>query len=198
MGAPCQRTHVLLISGLSCSGKSTLARNLADHLSGEMIRMDDYYFETDQADFASTNFDDPAMIDFELLTRHVSELRSGVPVQSPRYDFVECRYTSFRLIEPTPILIVEGQYTGVNSGLLDLCDLSVYLDVSNEECLERRLQRDCTEFGRTREDSNSRFVERVIPAFDIHRSALMRNSRLHLASDSQRSWMTSVLSALYS
>ena len=184
---------MLLISGLSCSGKSTLARNLADRLGGEMIRMDDYYFESDPASFETTNFDDPKMINFELLVHHVVELKGGRAVDSPIYDFVKCRYIAHRKVVPPPFLIVEGQYTSLNEALLEQSSLGIFLEVEDEECIRRRLQRDCQELGRSQEESLARFGNRVLPAFNLHREALKRNSDLHLVSNTQEAWLQAVI-----
>ena len=191
-----QPPHVILVSGLSCSGKSTLADSVARALDGEMVRVDDYYFETDPSDFDSTDFDDPAMIDIGLLTMHLRQLKMGMPVQSQHYDFSECRYTRFRAVLPKSFLIVEGQYAATYVPLLDLACLSIYLDVSPELCLSRRLTRDQKTLHRSLADSQHRFQSKVVPAFEKHRLALRTNSNLILGAGSQSQWLLQVKDAL--
>ena len=187
---------ILLISGLSCSGKSTLAQNLAVALNGEKIRIDDYYFETDPAEFEKTDFDDPNTIDVNLLASHLRALKSGTAIESPHYDFVECRYTEFRTIHPQPYLIVEGQYAAYYPALQKLSDMTIFLDVPIETCLNRRLERDQKILHRSLEDSMNRFEQRVAPTFVAHRKVIMENSSLCLSSASQFEWQTAVLAAL--
>jgi len=55
------------------------------------------------------NFDHPQSIDFELLTKHLSTLKSGKPIEKPIYDFsTHLRQKKTETIQPTRILIMEG------------------------------------------------------------------------------------------
>lgn len=188
--------RLILISGLSCSGKSTLAQNLANALDGEMIRIDDYYFETDPADFATTDFDDPTMIDVVHLANHLTQLKAGCSVDSPHYDFTECRYTAHRIVAPCPFLIVEGQYAALYPELTALADVTVFLDVPTQTCLERRICRDESTLHRARLDIEQRFQQKVAPAFEKHRPTIVQNCRLILTPAPQAEWQSQVLENL--
>ena len=187
---------IILISGPSCAGKSTLAENLRSALQGERICLDDYYYESDPADFATTNFDDPALINIPLLVEHIVKLRSGSKVDSPKYDFNLCQYTSYRELHPNPYLVIEGQYAALYEDLKPHVELSVFLDVELTTCLARRIDRDFQTLGRPPEEAAHRFNTNVAPAFQSHRDQLLANSHLILTSETRPNWEDVILSRL--
>ncbi len=54
-------------------------------------------------------------------------------------------------LAPRPILLLEGILILAEVRLRQMLDLAVYLEVADEVCLARRIQRDTRERGRTRE-----------------------------------------------
>jgi uridine kinase len=61
---------------------------------------------------AEDNFDDPNLLDFELLLKNVTEIQSGRPTLTPVYSFQFSARTGF-VTTPVPqskVLIVEGTY----------------------------------------------------------------------------------------
>ena len=87
------------ITGLSCSGKSSLCENLAKRLGDECLylSMDDYYKEltSEQAavlydNEALINFDTPDAIDLDLLLSHVEDILSGKITYIPKFDLGSC------------------------------------------------------------------------------------------------------------
>lgn len=188
-------TKVVVISGLSCSGKSTLTRRLAQELGAACLALDDYYFETDPELRESTNFDDPAIFDWALLAEHVRSLRSGVAIETPIYGFNECRRIGARHVPVRDVTVVEGQYCALDETLMALADLTVMLDVDVETCLARRIERDHT-LHRTSEESIARFRSEILPRYRAIESTLRDRSTLILQADAAHDWVSAIKSGL--
>ena len=157
------------IAGLSGSGKTALARQLAPQLNGgcEIVTLDSYYhpqghFTLEQR--AALNYDHPDSLDWVLLERHLSALHSGHAIQEPVYLFehhTRAAYT--RPVEPRGFLIVEGILTLHTPEVRRQLDLKVFVETRPEECLRRRIDRDIFERGRTRESVLAQYQSTVWP-----------------------------------
>lgn len=138
---------ILGICGPSASGKSTLAQNLCDKYSKEcaMIGLDNYfknYSEYYARQNKWPNLDDPCAIDFDLLIQHLSCLKENQTIESPVYDLKTFSRThNVLVIEPKPVLILEGFLIFQNPDLLNIIDRKIYIDTDIVRCLLRRLKR---------------------------------------------------------
>jgi len=159
----------IAVAGASCSGKTTLASALAERLEATLVRVDDYYLPLDHLTYderCDINFDHPCTIDHELLTLHVRSLLAGEAIEAPRYDFT--RHTRFAVretLQPTPFVIVEGLFPLCYPDLVELCDVRIFVDAPEDVCLERRLDRDVNERGRTPGEVISRYHSHVLPMY---------------------------------
>lgn len=162
--------RVLGVAGGTGSGKTTVVRSILDAVGRDriaLIEQDNYYRDVDWTTDASLlhhNFDHPAAIDNELLVEHVRELRAGRPVEVPIYDFVRHRRTDrTRIVEPRPVVLLEGILIFVEPSLRAIQDFKVYVDTDADIRLIRRLTRDLDERGRTVEDVLRQYQETVRP-----------------------------------
>jgi uridine kinase len=162
--------RVLGVAGGTGSGKTTVVRSILDAVGRDriaLIEQDNYYRDVDwdtDASLLHHNFDHPAALDNELLVEHVSELRAGRPVEVPVYDFVRHRRTDrTRLVEPRPVVLLEGILIFVEPTLRAIQDFKVYVDTDADIRLIRRLTRDLDERGRTVEDVLRQYQETVRP-----------------------------------
>lgn len=145
-----QRRSVWLgIQGGTCSGKSTLARQVADRFSSDdaiVINLDQFYFPFDLSavfeDPTAHNYDDPASVDWELVRDVVTALRNGVPTNVPTIDYTSGARIAPRYVRPTKYIIVEGLWPFFSSFLREIFDLRVFIDVPADVRLVRRLTRD--------------------------------------------------------
>ncbi len=160
---------VLGIAGCSGSGKTTLAAELAHTLGGIHFHLDNYYRDLGPMPFSERikqNFDDPAMIESQLLAAHVAALGRGVSIDRPIYDFS----THTRVLGQTErvtagsFLVVEGLFALHYPELLPLYSLRVYVDTPDSLCFERRMKRDIEERGRTPESIRQQYEATVRPA----------------------------------
>ncbi|MDR3725144.1 MAG: AAA family ATPase [Terracidiphilus sp.] len=160
---------VLGIAGCSGSGKTTLASELAHTLGGIHFHLDNYYRDLGHMPFSERirqNFDDPALIEHELLAAHVAELAKGNSIDRPLYDFATHTRVVGRTERVTPgaFLVVEGLFALYYEELLPLYHLRVYIDTPDPLCFERRLKRDTEERGRTPESVKMQYDSTVRPS----------------------------------
>jgi len=161
---------IIAISGGSGSGKTTLANNimaLFGENECEIISQDNYYIDLSKKfdhDGGSLNFDHPEMLEFSLLANHLKNLREKKDVQIPTYDFsTHSRKNETKKISPTKIILVDGILILNSKELVDLFDLKIFIDVSDNIRLERRIFRDINERERTSEGVIKQWENQVLP-----------------------------------
>ena len=144
------------IAGGSGSGKSTIVAELVDLLGlgiTTVIRHDWYYRDLSHLelkDRTGVNFDHPSSLETELLVEHVMTLVSGSSVDAPFYDFsTHTRSSSTIHLEPSRVLILDGILTLAHERLRELMDIRVFVDTDVKKRLDRRLERDSDERGRS-------------------------------------------------
>jgi uridine kinase len=167
-GAAGSRTLVVVIAGCSGSGKTTLAEELARELSGTHFTLDHYYRDLShlpEEARAVQNFDDPAMLESDLLIEQVAALRRGDVIAQPQYDFANHtrRIGMAERLVAQRFLIVEGNFALHYEGLRALADLRVYVEAPDAVCYQRRLARDVRERGRSPESVAKQYAETVRP-----------------------------------
>ncbi|MEE2826739.1 MAG: uridine kinase [Planctomycetota bacterium] len=164
------------IAGASGSGKSSLAANLVSRLAGQLdgpevvvLSEDAYYRSRTDLTFqqrSEVNYDHPDVFEHSLLLQHLRELRAGKPVDVPQYDYAtHLRKTEVMRVVPPRLLVVEGILIFHDPALRSEFNLSLFVDVPLETCLERRLVRDTGERGRTRESVLEQFEATVRPMY---------------------------------
>jgi len=163
-----QSVTVILISGMSGSGKSELSAALRHRLAGSAIlHLDGYYLPLTHLTWeerARTNFDHPDSLDWPLMRAHLAELKAGRAIEVPVYNFAQHdRETYTHRMEPGQFVIAEGLLALSDAALRELADLMVYVDTPPEECLRRRVARDVAERGRTAESVVEQWEKTVWP-----------------------------------
>ena len=161
------------VAGGSCSGKTTLSREVASRLgTGDVacIASDSYYRglpDGTRRTVEQYNFDHPEALDHELLVLHLNSLAKGTPADVPVYDFVtHTRTARTDRVEPVPYVIVEGLFPLYWQSVRVLMDTKVFIEAPHDVCLERRLRRDALERGRPREEVIRRYNEMARPMYD--------------------------------
>jgi uridine kinase len=159
---------VVGVAGGSGSGKTALCRALAGALGPARVAMlchDAYYRDRSElpaAERAALNYDVPDALDTPLFLEHLRALRAGLPARPPRYCFsTHRRIGEDGVVEPRPVLLVEGILLLHDAEARRLLDLALFLDVPDEVRLARRMARDTSERGRTRRSVLSQFEATV-------------------------------------
>ena len=156
------------VAGCSGSGKTLLARELANQLNARLLPLDLYYRDLSQlpeADRGQRNFDHPDSIELDLLLHHLDELTAGRSIARPLYDFSTHTRVLDRTtrIDPAPVLIVEGILALHYPDLRKRFDLSVFVRTPEAICLARRIHRDVRERGRTEQTVREQFASTTQP-----------------------------------
>lgn len=163
------RTYIILIAGGSASGKTTFANRLKDILNpfAVIISSDNYYKDLSHIPLKQRkqyNFDHPHSIDYKLLVKHLSQLKRNISVYIPQYNFTNhTRKKKMFLIQPHPIIIIEGLHTLLYPSLRNISDLKIFVELDNDLRFIRRLDRDLTERKRTLEQVISQYINTVRP-----------------------------------
>jgi uridine kinase len=159
--------YLIGIAGPSCAGKSFLSSHIAEKLDAAMLHLDSYYKELDHMSLvqrAHWNFDAPEALDTDLLFAHVRELHKGNAVAKPVYDFTtHSRTEETVLVEPRKYIIIEGLFALYWDEITKLLGTKVFVDLGEDICLERRIERDIRERGRTRESVLEQYHSTVLP-----------------------------------
>jgi len=161
------KPYLIGIAGPSCAGKSFLSQHIAQQLDAALFHLDSYYLELGHLSLvqrAHWNFDSPEALDYTLLSSHVKQLSSGEPIEKPVYDFTtHTRTDRTEPVHPRQYIIVEGLFALYWEDVRGLQGTRVYVDLGEEICLERRIERDIRERGRTRDSVLEQYQTTVLP-----------------------------------
>lgn len=167
------KPYIIGIAGASGSGKTTFASNLANKFPQKevlIISQDSYYKDLNELSLnerAEQNFDHPSSLDFNLLKKHINDLKNGESILQPVYNFnTHSREPNVNTINPVELIIVEGTLLFSQSELLDEFDKSIFIHMDQNTCLERRIKRDLNERGRTKENVLLQYKQTVEPMFN--------------------------------
>ena len=161
---------IIGIAGGSGSGKSTVARRVAEALSESslaFIDMDAYYVNFGHLPMDERrriNWDHPDALDLELLGDHLAQLGHGQAIEKPIYDFVtHSRRPETQRVEPADVVVIDGILLFVDERIRELCDVKVFVDADADIRLMRRIRRDMRVRGRTLEEVLEQYVTTVQP-----------------------------------
>lgn len=161
------KSYLIGIAGPSGAGKSYLARHLSECLTAPVLSIDHYYRDLSHLPLEArtrSNFDDPSALQHDLLIAHLAQLAEGRVIAVPTYDFsVHTRTAATQPFEPSPFVIVEGLFTLYWPELRRLLSTRVYVEMTDDICLQRRQERDVRERGRTPESVVEQFRSTVAP-----------------------------------
>ncbi|MDU7037196.1 MAG: uridine kinase, partial [Staphylococcus simulans] len=163
-------TTIIGIAGGSGSGKTSVTNEILHNLEGHSVALiaQDYYYK-DQSHLTfeerlQTNYDHPFAFDNDLLIQNLIDLRNGIPVEVPTYDYVNhTRSPETIAFQPKDVIIVEGIFALENKTLRDLMDVKIYVDTDADLRILRRLMRDTKERGRSMESVIDQYMSVVRP-----------------------------------
>ncbi len=169
-GRSVMKPLVIGIAGGTGSGKTTVARKVAEALPGSSVaflEMDAYYRDFRHLTLAQlhrVNWDHPDAVDVELLTEHLRALSRGEAVEMPLYEFAtHSRGAHTHRIEPADVVVVDGILLLADANVRELCDVKVFVDADPDIRLIRRIRRDTRVRGRTLESVLDQYLTTVQP-----------------------------------
>lgn len=160
------------VAGGSGSGKTTVAHNLIKAFKSEdavLVEQDAYYKELKELSIeerSKVNFDHPESIEFELIKKHLMDLKNGKAIDRPIYDFkTHSRKIKKIRINPSKIIVIEGILILSMPEIRDMLDVKIFVDTDTDEMLLRRIERDIHERGRTFDSVKKQYLETVKPMY---------------------------------
>ncbi|MCX5763731.1 MAG: uridine kinase [Gemmatimonadetes bacterium] len=164
------RPLIIGIAGGSGSGKSTVARRIADALTPAKVAfldMDAYYKQRSDLSIEERrklNWDHPDAFDLDLLSAHLMALADGKAIDKPVYDFVTHLRTDQTVhIEAADVIVVDGILLFVDERVRARCDVKVFVDADADVRLIRRIRRDMAQRGRPLEEILDQYLTTVQP-----------------------------------
>ena len=164
------KSLIIGVAGGSGSGKSTVARNVAQALQAEsvaFIDMDAYYrnfAHVPLAERRQINWDHPDAFDWELLVDQLARLSQGESIEKPVYDFVSHTRSDRRVVvPPAQVVVIDGILLFSDPRVRDLCDVKVFVDADADVRLIRRIRRDIAKRGRPLDEILDQYLTTVQP-----------------------------------
>lgn len=187
-------SFLVAVCGGSGSGKSTLAATVLRLLGPEhacLLQFDAYYRDQSHlspAERAEVNYDHPDSLDVELFSAHLGLLAAGSPVECPVYDFAtHTRLTETRRIDPAPVVVIDGILVLADDRLVRQFDMRVFRECPEDVRLERRIERDVLQRGRTEASVRRQFAATVKPMHDrfvgpsaVHADVIFEHARIEV------------------
>ncbi|MBX7203389.1 MAG: uridine kinase [Bacteroidia bacterium] len=166
------KPYIVGISGGSASGKTSFLRKLREGMPEDtvcIVSQDNYYLPMAQQqrdDNDQINFDLPSSIQRQQFFEDMQRLKSGQVVQINEYTYNNAaRQVDKLVLEPAPIIIMEGLFIFHYEEIREELDLKVYIDARDEVKLERRLKRDILERGYSEEAILYQWHNHVLPCY---------------------------------
>ena len=162
---------VIGIAGGSGSGKTTVVNAITSRLKEKVviIPQDSYYKDQGHLSMEerqALNFDHPDSIDWDLLVKHLRELKAGRAIDQPTYSYITCtRQPETVHVEPSDIIIVEGILIFTCKPLMKELDIKVFVDADDDDRLMRVITRDIVERGKNVEWVIDRYTKTVKPMY---------------------------------
>lgn len=161
---------IIGIAGGSGSGKSTVARNVADSLgeaSVAFIEMDAYYRDFRGLSLEERhriNWDHPDAFDLDLLADQLATLSAGRSIDQPLYDFgTHARSDTVRRVDPADVIVIDGILLLADERVRNQCDVKVFVDADADIRLVRRIRRDTLVRSRSLESVLDQYEQTVQP-----------------------------------
>lgn len=158
------------IAGGSGSGKTTISASIVEQIGSDhvtLIAHDSYYRHRPELTYEErtrVNYDHPDSLETELLLTHMKDLAAGRSIRQPLYDFSRhLRRPETVIVEPRPVVLIEGILILGEPALRDIMDLRVFVDTDPDLRVLRRVERDMRDRGRSFDSVVRQYLATVRP-----------------------------------
>ncbi|WP_025724399.1 uridine kinase [Acholeplasma granularum] len=195
-----KKPFFMIVAGGSASGKSTVVKSILKKSGIQnvlVINQDDYYL--DQKDIPMSerikmNYDSPESVDIELLKNDLNQLLQGKSIEKPIYDYnLYTRSEKKEIIEPKPIIILEGILSLTDQNIRDLADLKLYVELDDDLRFIRRLTRDVKDRGRSMNSVIEQYLKTVKPMYHLYVKPTKRHADMIIPNDEKHSTAVDVI-----
>lgn len=162
---------VIGIAGRSGSGKTSLVRRLLEEFGSYRLSlhtMDNYYLPRSMQKKDSRqyyNFDLPESFYRQRFFDDLKDLMAFRPVQLTEYVFNNESDSQTIEIQPSPVILVEGLFVFHYPEIAQCLHHKVLVNISYQEALRRRIERDLNERNYGMEEIMHRYNEHAEPAY---------------------------------
>lgn len=163
---------LILVGGGTASGKTFVINEVCKLIGCDNVThltIDDYYKEQNLPfeERKLLNYDHPKAFDWKLIHTQLKELKEGMIINKPTYDYkIHNRSKITETIAPKRLIIVEGIMALVNKNVRELADLTIFINASRERRLLRRMERDQKERNRTYDSIVNQYFSSVQPMYE--------------------------------
>lgn len=202
------KSNIILFSGRSCSGKSTIVKKLVAMLGPELaagLSGDSYYRDLSGVDpeiIKNYNFDDPhTSLDNILMQSQLRQLKESKSVQVPVYDFVTHSRIDHEPLEPKPLILLDSILGFAMPEIVAEAAYIFFVNYPSHLCLARRIERDTKpkeEGGRGRTITSVllQWQRDVEPMYRLHIKPRIPQANLIIPGDFQESTVIMITAAL--
>ena len=168
------KPYIIGIAGGSGSGKSTFAARIKEAFPTQvsLVSCDNYYLPHDDLPLeerAHLNYDAPEALEFDLMVKHLEQLKNGQAALCPVYDFTQhTRSDKVTEIKPRPIILIDGILIFHDESLRNCMDLKIYVETDADERILRRARRDMLERGRDLDSVIDQYLSTVKPMHNTY------------------------------
>ena len=168
------KPYIIGIAGGSGSGKSTFAARIKEAFPTQvsLVSCDNYYLPHDDLPLeerAHLNYDAPEALEFDLMVKHLEQLKNGQAALCPVYDFTQhTRSDKITEIKPRPIILIDGILIFHDESLRNCMDLKIYVETDADERILRRARRDMLERGRDLDSVIDQYLSTVKPMHNTY------------------------------
>ena len=168
------KPYIIGIAGGSGSGKSTFAARIKEAFPTQvsLVSCDNYYLPHDDLPLeerAHLNYDAHEALEFDLMVKHLEQLKNGQAALCPVYDFTQhTRSDKVTEIKPRPIILIDGILIFHDESLRNCMDLKIYVETDADERILRRARRDMQERGRDLDSVIDQYLSTVKPMHNTY------------------------------
>ena len=133
------------VAGPSGAGKSTFCKR-AEQEHNEVMRFkfDDFYVSASEVETHPSGYqywDHPSSIKWDELIGALRRLKAGQPAEIPNYSKAQDKMVGTKLVQPSPVILVDGIQVLWDERLRALLDRSIYFDLHELAQVDRRILR---------------------------------------------------------
>ena len=154
---------VICVAGGSGSGKSFVAKQIAEKVGARILAMDDYILPREIT--GNSNWDLPRCWDLKLLDANLKDFLEGKKFEKPIYDFKEGVISEYETVESEDKFIIEGLYA-LHDLVIPHADFCIFVESSEDVRLARVVKRDFLErSGYDEGEITKRWNKTIQPTF---------------------------------
>lgn len=158
------------IGGGSASGKTTLAKLIAEKTGALYISMDNFYHCEEKIkaiqNWTAVNWDLPNALNNHAINDMMTNFRVGLSYQMTIHDHAQFTTSAGEYVDPTAVVIIEGIHAFAFDDINNRYGLKIFIECDSNTRLARRVVRDLNERGRTMEVTLDMYKHMVEPAFE--------------------------------